>query len=77
MYECFVCKRPIERLTTGLPDDRVHMEGVSEEGTRNWVWGPVTVHYDCRLQLTTPYDDRIGLGFVAASDAMQYDHSTD
>jgi hypothetical protein len=56
-YVCAVCDERIE------PDDsdEVRLEGVTHQSApKAWVWGPVTVHEDCRLRLQTPYDDRVG-----------------
>jgi hypothetical protein len=53
-YVCAVCSKEVE------PDLRgeVRLEGITEAPKgKAWVWGPVPVHEDCRLELATPYDD--------------------
>jgi len=65
-YTCHVCSQPIEPDSEG----KVRLEGITPEDSRAWVWGPVTVHEDCRLRLTTPYDDRIGAGYAATRQRM-------
>ena len=58
---CYVCHHSIEPNAQG----EVRFEGVTlnfepASGVQGWVWGPVAVHEDCRLQLETPHDDRVG-----------------
>lgn len=59
-HRCHVCSRAID------PDDRgeVRFEGITQTtAARPWVWGPVAVHEQCRLDLKTPFDDKVGDGF--------------
>jgi hypothetical protein len=57
---CHVCPDPI---TT----DVVRFESVETDDGR-CVWGPVAVHEQCRLLIRTPFDGRLGAGFVAIGD---------
>lgn len=59
-YTCFVCHKTIEPDANG----EIRVEGITElpKGMA-WVWGPETVHEDCRHYLKTPYDDRLGDGY--------------
>jgi hypothetical protein len=42
-------------------------EGISRIGKPEaWVWGPVVVHDECRLDVKTPFDEKGGLDYVAA-----------
>jgi|ERR1035441_3106343 hypothetical protein len=66
-YVCEVCKQTIS------PDARgeIRLEGVTHvSAPKAWVWGPVTVHEECRLHLHTPYDDRIGAGYISTWQKM-------
>jgi hypothetical protein len=61
-YVCEVCERAVS------PDDhgKIRLEGVTHErAPKAWVWGPVPVHDECRLDLQTPYDDQIGAGYIS------------
>lgn len=58
-HVCEVCKEHV------APDRRgkVRVEGVTHRSApKAWVWGPVPCHPDCRLKMSTPYDDQIGSG---------------
>jgi hypothetical protein len=60
-YDCHVCEQHIEPDAYG----RIRFEGVTEAPRgKAWVWGPVAVHEDCRMGVVTPYDDKIGDGYV-------------
>jgi hypothetical protein len=66
-YVCEVCKKPI------TPDARgkIRLEGVTHKSApKAWVWGPVAVHDECRLNLCTPYDDQIGAGYTSIWQMM-------
>ena len=65
-YTCHVCSQTVH------PDDEgtVRLEGITPDDSKVWVWGPVPVHEDCRLDLTTPYDDRVGNGYTATWQRM-------
>lgn len=64
---CHVCHEQVEAGCDG----KVQLEGVSHVDTpKAWVWGPVVVHDDCRLGLETPFDDKIGLEYMALSERM-------
>jgi hypothetical protein len=66
-YVCEVCKRPI------IPDARgkIRLEGVTHRSApKAWVWGPVAVHEDCRLNLHSPYKDEIGGDYVSTWQMM-------
>ena len=61
-YQCQVCGDVVSPDQEG----KIRFEGVTEAPKgKAWVWGPVVVHDGCRLQLVTPFDDRIGDGYVA------------
>lgn len=69
-YTCYVCGQQID--PSQEEGGRIHQEGVTE-GPRGmaWVWGPKTVHEQCRLDLSTPFDDEIGDGrYVSTSDKL-------
>jgi hypothetical protein len=51
-FDCFVC----HQLITSEHQKGWWVEGVTHQKTRIWVWGPVLVHYDCRMELKTPID---------------------
>jgi hypothetical protein len=64
---CHVCHKPV------VPghDRKVQIEGISHVKTpKAWVWGPVIVHDDCRLRLTTPFDDEVGQDYMTLSERM-------
>lgn len=66
-FTCHVCHQHVEAGRDG----KVQLEGVSHVGTpKAWVWGPVVVHDDCRVQVKTPFDDKIGLEYMALSERM-------
>jgi hypothetical protein len=67
-YICAVCDKPIEPDTQG----KIRLEGVTRKSAPNaWVWGPVTVHEDCRLRLETRYDDQVGVnGYIRTWQKM-------
>jgi len=63
-HTCYVCAGNIDPN----PNGQIRLEGITEatnEPGRPWVWGPVEVHEDCRLRLSTPYDDRIGADLMS------------
>ncbi len=61
MVECHVCHGEMAPDSVG----KILWSGVTEAPKgKAWVWGPVPVHEACRLDLETPYDDRIGDGFI-------------
>ncbi len=67
-YNCEVCGKPIEPNSDG----KIRTEGITHQSTpKAWVWGPVTVHEECRLLLKTPYDDQIGAGYKATFDFIR------
>jgi hypothetical protein len=62
IHRCHVCQDAVEPDEAG----KVRFEGITEAPKgKAWVWGPVAVHEQCRLDLATPYDDRIVDGYVA------------
>ncbi len=65
-YTCHVCRQTVQPDAEG----KVRLEGITQGDSLAWVWGPVSVHEDCRLRLTTPYDDRLGVGYVATWERM-------
>lgn len=69
MNLCAVC---LEEITTPT----VRMEGVErdEAAGGGYVWGPVPVHEACRVHVRTPYDDRLGAGFVSTYDFVENVH---
>lgn len=61
---CYVCDKPLQLDKLG----RVRLEGVTVgSGKGPWVFGPVLVHDPCRLELKTPYDERVGDGRYMAT----------
>lgn len=67
-YVCHVCGKTVEPDAQG----QVRLEGVTEAPKGMvWVWGPVAVHEQCRLLLNTPYDDKIGNGYIATWQRMK------
>jgi hypothetical protein len=66
-FNCHVC----HRLVAPGHDGKVQIEGISHIDTpKAWVWGPVVVHDNCRLDLKTPFDDKIGLIYMALWQRM-------
>jgi hypothetical protein len=66
-YECHVCGAEV------APDARgkIRLEGITHESApKAWVWGPVPVHEDCRLKLSTPYHDQISTGYISTWQKM-------
>lgn len=66
-YTCAVCRGTI------LPNDsgKVRLEGVTESPRgKAWVWGPVPVHENCRLDLATPFDEGVGDRYIRTSDFL-------
>lgn len=65
---CYVCSRSVAPGRDG----KVQREGITtERPPGGWVWGPVVVHDDCRLELTTPLDDLVGDGqFVSTGERV-------
>jgi hypothetical protein len=62
-----ICHKPV---VPGF-DRMVQLEGISHVDTpKAWVWGPGIVHDDCRLRLTTPFDDKVGQDYMALSERM-------
>lgn len=50
---------------------KIRLEGVTHASApKAWVWGPVTVHEECRLYLRSPYEDQIGDGYIATWEMM-------
>ncbi len=43
-----------QELVAPDEDGRVRLEGIRLAGTKQWVWGPVVVYEECRLDLVTP-----------------------
>lgn len=71
---CYVCHLPVEPDAKG----RVRVEGVCPEGDRmTWTWGPVVVHEQCRLRVRTPFDDRIGDGFMSLWERLPVQDAID
>ena len=65
---CEVCKQPINPDARG----KIRVEGVTHvSAPKAWVWGPVTVHEECRLHLHTPYEDQIGDGYISTWEMMK------
>lgn len=59
---CYVCAGPVQPDGAG----QVRLEGITEpDKSHDWVWGPVVVHEDCRVHVTTPYDEEIGGRYCA------------
>lgn len=59
-----------EQVTPGN-DGKIQLEGISHvNAPKAWVWGPVIVHDDRRLRLKTPFDDKIGLEYMALRERM-------
>lgn len=65
-YTCHVCGQAVQPDAEG----KVRLEGITPADSKAWVWGPVPLHEDCRVSLTTPYDDQIGDGYVATWQRM-------
>ena len=64
---CHVCHELVEPGGDG----KVQIEGVAHVDTpKAWVWGPVVVHDPCRLNLKTPFDDKIGGEYMTLWERM-------
>jgi hypothetical protein len=67
-HVCHVCTLPV------LPDvqGRVRVEGITlQDQPKQWVWGPVVVHEDCRMDVRTPYDDEVGGAYVSTWERIK------
>lgn len=60
---CYVCHEPVAPGRDG----QMQCEGIYRLGKPEaWVWGPVVVHDECRLDVKTPFDEKVGLDYMAA-----------
>lgn len=66
---CVVCNNPIDEA-------QIRLEGVtvsSDDANRPWLWGPLTVHEDCRIRLRTPWEPFLGNGYMSTWEIVDRD----
>jgi hypothetical protein len=66
---CTICENPI----TG---PKIRLEGVtasSDDPDRPWLWGPLTVHDNCRLDIRSPWEPFIGNGYMLTWEIVDRD----